>query len=252
MENNTHTSKVTVKNVLRVLSVLLLIMVFCPAFIVSCSGQKLNVSVMTAISGVRSYGETLVYPSPLMLICLFIPIAFLVFLFNKKLLAKKIVPLLIVILGIINFLMWITFRGVTKLIAEKNYFEFQTTGWFFVNIIVLLVMIIINIMILKKKIHMETDLLAAFGGNGGQKALQQMSESMQKMAGSMSQMAKNISPENTGNSTGSTVAFCQKCGSPIKEGDLFCTSCGTPVAQAAQDTAPPDDTDNNASDKPIS
>mgnify|MGYP002513695579 CR=1 FL=1 len=75
----------TVRNVLRALCALCTVFVFCPAFLVSCSGQNIKVSVMTAVGGMSAYGEKVVDPHPIMLVCLLIPVVALVLLFVKKL-----------------------------------------------------------------------------------------------------------------------------------------------------------------------
>jgi len=83
-DNNTKKSIVTIKMVLRVLSLITLIIVFCPTFLVSCSEQSLDVSVMTVVNGVSMYGEEVVEPHPIAIICLLIPIIMLLLLFIKK------------------------------------------------------------------------------------------------------------------------------------------------------------------------
>lgn len=74
---------------MRVLSLFCIIFVFCPSFLVSCSGKQVNVNVMTAVGGMSMYGERVVDPHPIMLICLLIPIAMLVLLFIKNFADKK-------------------------------------------------------------------------------------------------------------------------------------------------------------------
>ena len=83
-ENNETKSLVTARQVMRVLAIIGIVVVFCPGFLVSCSGQSMNVSVMTAVKGISIYGETIAKPQPLMLICLLLPIAILALLFVKN------------------------------------------------------------------------------------------------------------------------------------------------------------------------
>ena len=49
---------VTAKNIIRVLSVIVTIIFFCPTFLVSCSGQTIDVSAMNVVGGIKSYGES--------------------------------------------------------------------------------------------------------------------------------------------------------------------------------------------------
>lgn len=157
----------TVKNILRILTVLCMIFVFCPAFLVSCSGQDVNVNVMTAVEGVKAYGETVVKPQPLMLLCLLLPIAVMVLLFVKKF-AEKLNSTIILGCTAVDLVIWFVFRGAVKKIAEENYCTFKTTPWFVLNVIAMLLIIIVNALILLGKMQMDTD-LAVFLANGGAK-----------------------------------------------------------------------------------
>jgi ABC-type dipeptide/oligopeptide/nickel transport system permease subunit len=116
----TKKSVVTVKNVIRVLALLCIVGVFCPSFLVSCSGQTIDVSVMTAVGGISAYGETVVEPHLIMLICLLIPVAVLVILFIKKM-AEKMSTGIILVCSVIDLIVWIIFRSEVKKIAEENY-----------------------------------------------------------------------------------------------------------------------------------
>lgn len=157
----------TVKNILRILTVLCMIFVFCPAFLVSCSGQDVNVNVMTAVEGVKAYGETVVKPQPIMLLCLLLSIAVMVLLFVKKF-AEKMNSAIILGCTAVDLLIWFVFRGAVKKIAEENYCTFKTTPWFVLNAIAMLLIIIVNALILLGKMQMDTD-LAVFFANGGAK-----------------------------------------------------------------------------------
>lgn len=72
----------TFKNLLRLSALLCMIFVFTPSFLVSCSGQEMGVSALTAIEGVSVYGETIVEPHWWILVCLLIPLAILAILFT--------------------------------------------------------------------------------------------------------------------------------------------------------------------------
>lgn len=166
-------TKFTVKNVLRILTALCIVFVFCPSFLVSCSGQDVNVNVMTAVKGVTAYGETMVKPQPLMLVCLLLPIAVMVLLFMKEIAERRNS---IIILGCtaVDLIIWFVFRGAVKKIAEENYCTFKTTAWFVFNVVAMLLIIIANGLILLGKMQMDTD-LAAFFSNGGAKKIMEQS-----------------------------------------------------------------------------
>lgn len=226
------TSLFTIKNVLRVLSVLCIIFVFCPSFLVSCSDQTINVNVMTAVGGLSSYGQRVVDPHPIMLICLLIPAAILVLMFIKKLTDNK-TALITAICGVVDIIVWFIFKSSVRKAAEENYCEFKTTGWYVLNIIALLLIILLSVLVVLMKIQLDTDLITLFSGGGTKEALNQMSATMSQMTSAVSQLAGNVAT-NVGNKKQKedTIGFCSKCGSPITYGCKFCTSCGTPVPES--------------------
>lgn len=174
MNEKAGKSGFTVKRVLRVLALLCIIFVFCPSFLVSCSGQDVKVSVMTAVGGVSMYGEKVVDPYLIMVICLLISAAMLVLLFVKKF-ADNMTGIMILAGAVIDFIVWIIFRASVKKVAEENYCEFKSTVWFALNVIALLLIILLTILIALRKAQMDSELAAKFTREGTQRALSQMS-----------------------------------------------------------------------------
>lgn len=204
-ENTTgKKSLFTVKKVLRILALLCLVFVFCPAFLVSCSGQEVNVSVMTAVGGLSAYGEKIVDPHPIMLLCLVIPIAMLVLLFVKKFADKKVATMILAC-AVVDIIMWFVFRSGAKKIAEDNYCTFKTTVWFVFNIIALILMIVLTAMVLINKLQMESQLVGASSYVGIEKKPQEPKEA--------------------------PIGYCSNCGTPLVYESKFCTTCGTPVPE---------------------
>lgn len=225
MDENGKKSVFTVKKVLRALSLVCIILVFCPSFLVSCSGETMKVNVMTAIGGVEAYGEKVVDPHPVMLLCLLIPAAVLVLLFIKKFTDKKTAA---IILGgtAVDLVIWFAFRSSVKNLAEENNFEFKTTGWYVLNIIVLILIIVLTALVVASKMQMDADLVSALTGGGAQNMLHQMSSAVTQAAGNAASSIGNRTKKED------TIGFCSKCGSPIAYGCKFCTSCGTPVPES--------------------
>lgn len=187
----------TVRNVLRALCALCTVFVFCPAFLVSCSGQNIKVSVMTAVGGMSAYGEKVVDPHPIMLVCLLIPVVALVLLFVKKLTDKN--TAIIMLIGfLVDFIFWLCFRAKVKEVTAQNYCEFKTTAWFVFNIIALLLIIILSVLILIGKICLESNIKTVFTGA--------------KM---------NVDKP---------ASYCGECGNQIPYGSRVCSVCGMPVA----------------------
>lgn len=236
MENN-RKIVITVKKVLKALSLICFVIVFCPTFLVSCSGQNMNVSVMTAVGGVSISGERVVAPHPIMLLCLIIPMAVFILLSIKKYTDKKNASI-IAIGGGVDLIIWIIFRSGVKKAAEDIGFTFKTTGWYVINIIFLMLIILLTSLIVVGKLQMESDLIAVLSGKETQNALNQMSATMSQMSTAVTQWAGNVASNvNNRNKVKNPIGFCAKCGTPIGYGSHFCTSCGTPVPQSLIDEA---------------
>lgn len=236
MENN-RKIVITVKKVLKALSLICFVIVFCPTFLVSCSGQNMNVSAMTAVGGVSISGERVVSPHPIMLLCLIIPVAVFILLSIKKYTDKKNVSI-IAIGGSVDLIIWIIFRSGVKKAAEDIGFTFKTTGWYVINIISLMLIILLTSLVVMNKLQMESDLIAVLSGKETQNALNQMSATMSQVSNAVNQWAGNVASNvNNRNKVKNPIGFCAKCGNPIGYGSHFCTTCGTPVPQSMIDEA---------------
>ena len=191
MAENNGKSLFTARQIMRVLSFICIVVVFCPSFLVSCSGQSKGISVMTAVGGLSVYGETIAKPQPLMLVCLLLPAVILALLFMKKL-PEKQNALIIVICGISDFVIWMIFKAVVKKIAEDHYCEFKTTGWYLLNNLALFFLILFAILILLQKLEMDTDILSLLSGGGTKEAMNKMSESLAKISDSLTKSSDSV------------------------------------------------------------
>lgn len=223
-----ETSKKTVfstKKVMRILTVICMIIVFCPTFLVSCSGQKVNVSVMTAVGGLKSMGSTVVEPHPMMLICLILPIAILVCLASKKYSESK-KAIISLACAAADFVVWMIFRRAVKKVAETNYCSYKATGWFTLNTISLILLVILAVLVVIKKIQLDTDLFSALRGvNVPHDAMNQVSSAFSNITGSVSASVNKITKENV-------MGYCSKCGNTLVYGNKFCIACGEPVPES--------------------
>lgn len=191
MVENNGKSLVTARQIMRVLSFICIVVVFCPSFLVSCSGQSKGISVLTAAGGLSVYGETIAKPQPLMLVCLLLPAVILALLFMKKL-PEKQNALIIAICGISDFVIWMIFKAVVKKIAEDHYCEFKTTGWYLLNSLALFFLILFALLILLQKLEMDTDILALLSGGGTEGAMNKMSESLAKISDSLTKSPDSV------------------------------------------------------------
>ena len=210
----------TIKRVLRGLAILLIVFTFCPAFLVSCSGQTINVTVFTAVGGVSSYGDKIVDPHPIMLICLILPIAMIAVLFIKKLLDTK-VSIITLAAAVIDLIVWLIFKSQVKKVAMENYCNFKVTAIYVFNIIVLVLILLLTGTALVLKLSLDFDCIQFFSGNGMKIIINQTASGYGHTSGNMVQIDDRIP----------SIGFCQNCGSKIPYDTKFCIGCGTPVSE---------------------
>ena len=222
----------TVRTVLKVLLLLCVIFVFCPSFLVSCSGQNIDISAMTVVKGMSMMGETVVDPQPVMLIVLVLPVAMLVLLFIKKW-DDNVNAIILVAGSVLDLIIWFVFRSSVKNAAEENYCTFETTAWFVLNCIVLVLIIVLAVLLVAKILHMDRDVREITSNKEAQKALNRMTDAVTNVSDKVSNMAENIAG-NRSNTTqkADVIGYCFKCGKPIVYGCKFCTNCGTPVPES--------------------
>lgn len=207
MENQNVTTKTyaTVKNVLRLISVILIAIFFLPTFLVSCSGQDIEISAKTIMAGYSIRGEEVIEPHAMCVIFFFIPIALLVIWILKNKLSLKKTALISSILGILDFFLWIYLKSSVKEAALDNSCTFKTTGWFLINQILLILLSILSVGIYFNYISIDSDIFQLFG------------------------RIKTDAKIVQDNLSDSTVRYCENCGNKIQEGNQFCTKCGTKI-----------------------
>ena len=239
MEENVQTKSsekktaFTVKRVLKVLWLLCIVFVFCPSFLVSCSGTTVNVNVLNTAIGISVYGGQATDPHPIILITLLIPIVMLIFLFKSKSVEHKI-SVTVLAGAAIDFVVWLLFRSEVKKVTSQNLCTFKTTPWYVINLLVLILIVVLGALVMKQKMQMESDLVAALSGGGTKAAISQMTKAVTQMSSSVAQMAGNAAnkkPEEP------IIGYCSQCGKPIKQDFIFCTECGTPVPESLLEAA---------------
>jgi|GEM_PF-671309 len=209
--------KFRVKRILQMLSFLCIIFVFCPSFLVSCSGQRFKVSAMTAVGGVSVYGGEAVPPHPAMILTLLLPIG-IIFLLSAEKFTEKKTAFVIAFCAAVDLAVWMIFRGVVKKAAAETYCEFRTTGWYVLNLASILAVFLLAVLIRKGRLKLESDLSAILAAGKSHNIWRQIPSVISNVT--HAQEKKNA------------IGFCCKCGNPITYGCKFCTACGTPVPES--------------------
>ena len=215
----------TIKNLLRVVTALILLFVFCPSFMVSCSGQKIGVSAIHAAVGYTYQGERASDPYPVLFFCLILPAVIMVFLF-VKLQREYYNVVMILSLAAIDFIIQIVFYTETKKRAQSSMLGFEVTAVYVLDIICHLVLIFFVSLSLILKVSMEMELKDLLQHDSVKNAVG-------KVASAAGGVVESVSKASSGNTPKQDrIGFCQKCGAPIAFGDMFCTSCGTKVPES--------------------
>lgn len=226
----TNKSIFTTKNILKACSMLLIVFFFCPVFLVSCGGEKVNVSAVHTVVGYESsYGDQISDPQPLLLIALALPIIMLIVLLAKSMLEKK-VAISVISCACIDLIVWFVYKESVKAFADENGCDFKTTAMFGINIFVIIVAAVLSLVVILDKIKLNTDLLQVATGDRTQGAINQMSSAVTQMTNSVSQMAGEIA-KNIKTNKEPVIGYCQKCGTGIPFDTKFCVSCGHPVPE---------------------
>ena len=209
MEENVVSEKpvFSIGRILKVLSLLCFIFAFCPSFLVSCSGEYIKVSVLSAVIGPTLDGEKVADGHPFMIICLLIPIVIFVLLMIKKL-TDRVNVAIVAGCTVLDIVMMFVFKSQTEKEAEEYFCECETTDWYILTLICLFVMLMATIPVLINKLRLDSSPAELFKKGA---------------AGQTVPMA---------DSAATTIGFCTSCGRPIACGSRFCTACGAPVAQS--------------------
>ncbi len=243
MENNDNNGMLTFRNVIKTISIVCIVLFFCSSFLVSCSGKNIEVSGFNIVKGIQvdtGFGvEDVSDSKPIVLICLLIPIAIVVFMFLKQL-KNKLVSCVGSILAIIDIVVWFFIKSKVKEAARTNNCEFKTTGVFVWTIVFQILTILIFCGVLIGRITLDSNLIGAFTGNFNLNS-DQIREGTARVAEGTKQVSKRLS-EIAGNVSSSVsdaigslrnkddiMGYCQKCGAPLYFENEFCTSCGTPI-----------------------
>ena len=139
--------QVTVRNIIRAISVILAVLFFVPSFMVSCSGQSVNITGITALTG-NVNSQNVTSPKPGAILILLIPAGiFAVWCLKSKLNAKYASIITLSAAGV-DFILWLVFRGEVASVAQANYCQYKVLGGFVFSILFLLILIAIAICVL--------------------------------------------------------------------------------------------------------
>ena len=258
---NDFTKHIHVKNIICLLSILLMVFFFVPSFMVSCAGYgNIKISAFKAMTGIKIEGESVTDPKVICIIMLLLPIAMLALWCLKSVLKDKIAAIASGSCAVVDFIFWIALCvGVNKE-ATDNYCTAKVTAGFIFNILFILAIVVLDLLIIINVLQAEKPLIRQKMMNGYQGMPQQ------NMYGNVPQQGQfqgqpmppqqqgqfqgqPMPPQQQGQFQGQPMPpqqgqfqsqpvqpqqpvqpVCSKCGAPLVAGNKFCTKCGNPVA----------------------
>lgn len=226
MREITRKPLITVENIIRVLSVIVTIIFFCPTYVLSFTEQKVGVSAMNLVGGMKHNGEAMIKPQFVLLLLFLLPVAILVVLFLRQITEEK-VSLITTGCAVLDLVILFVSCVIANNMANKYALSIKVTAWFVFNIIFLLFIIALAILTLLRTIYLEEDLLALCRGTAVDDTFDRVSSAVSQVIAKVTGKAvKESVPQED------IMGYCFKCGTAIVFGDEFCTSCGWPVPEA--------------------
>lgn len=226
---------IRVKHVIKFASIIIAILFFFPTFTVSCSGQNVNLSACKVMTGIRYEGETVTEPHLILALLLLLPVAIAVMWFVKGLVENKIKNIATLAISAVDIIVWIILSVRVKSAAEENYCSAKTAVLFWVNMILLLVVLVTAIMLVLGKLS-DDSLITELAATSPRLADDHSSLAVSEGSWTCS----NCHTVNAGKSN-----FCVGCGTkkpeePVvveetkKEQTMFCEECGTKLEPGAK------------------
>ena len=142
MQNNNSSS--ILKNVMRIISLVITALFFVPSCVVSCATVEIPVSGLDAVIGVSYEGEKVTEPNFLMLLAVVIPIVMIIVLFSVK---GPSIPF--IILNAVDIVVWILFIIKAKDFAEQSYCQFRVTPWYIIMMLLIVANIVLAVLLLR-------------------------------------------------------------------------------------------------------
>ena len=166
---NDFTKHIHVKNIIRLLSILLMVFFFVPSFMVSCAGYgNIKISAFKAMTGIKIEGESVSDPKVICIIMLLLPIAMLALWCLKSVLKDKIAAIASGSCAVVDFIFWIALCvGVNKE-ATDNYCTAKVTAGFIFNILFILAIVALDLLIIINVLQAEKPLIRQKMMNGYQ------------------------------------------------------------------------------------
>ena len=154
---------VSLNNFLKLLSIICFALVFTPSFLVSCSSQTYELGVKDVISGdcdqyIEAAGMTVTKGHPSLYLFYIIPVVVFGILFFKTMSEKLRAGIISGAIGV-DLFVWYRYYSTAKTICSQYYCTFETTKWFTINIICLIIIFVIAILDLLNVLKLDASII---------------------------------------------------------------------------------------------
>lgn len=196
--------RVSIRNLIRTISILLIALVFCPTFLASCSNYEVKISAIKVVTGIKVDGRETGAGNPFYIVMLLLPLVVFVILFIKSMDEKTSGIVIASCIGA-NLVAWFLLKGAIKDAAEVYYCEVKSTFWFFLCIILNLCVIILSFFVILRKLSLETTIIPlSIRPETTRSAINHVSTAVYKASDRVAKVAGDIS-NNTSNQKDKSV-----------------------------------------------
>ncbi len=140
----------TLKNFIRIISLVLLVGFFLPCFAVSCAGEQIDVAAVRAAFGYKSSYGTIEKAHLEVFAMLLVPLAVFGLSFVKGLKGKGY-SFISTVLGIADFVFWIVFASKVKKLADSMYCSYSVRYGYIMNLLCALLLAFLAVMMFVNK-----------------------------------------------------------------------------------------------------
>ncbi|MCR5556425.1 MAG: zinc ribbon domain-containing protein [Butyrivibrio sp.] len=203
--------KVRIKHIMKILGGGVALLFFLPTFLVSCSGETINVTGANMLVGVSYEGKKVADGNFWAVFLLLIPIAILTIWFLKQI-SSKTKGLITAICAVIDIIAWIVAQSKVSAFAEENMCRFKTTAWYWINLILLAILAIFAFLVYLNLLHEDGSIVGKVGAS--------------------------ISPAQIASQDSVTIEKCPACGYENAPGGKFCGHCGAAMPEVRTLDAP--------------
>ncbi len=209
---NKNVAFTIVQNIARVVAIIMVAFFFIPTFMVSCSGQEHHISAFEIVAGLQnSSGHEVLEPHPGYAVLFLFPIIVAIFwLVCSSGIANGVITL---ILDGINLLVWFVLKMQAEEYCREQYYEFECTGLYWINILMHILMFILCFYAIGTDAAKSVNVQSKKQENG-----QRQIESI-----STSTVVKSSKT-------------CSNCGTDNSMENKYCSSCGASIYMPVVET----------------